>query len=206
MQVYLSSPEFDALSDYDRVSSRATELLHIMKGLAILRLNFRPDVEFDHILEIGDASKTTHYHSHAMDPFISYDEVELEITDVSSCGKRTVESAPLLIESWTHLSCTDEKVAKTLRMLGSRELNWDNLYKVLEIIQSDVGSRITVEGWASDSKLDQFTRTANSSRAIGDDARHGHVRYEPPPIPMMLPEARTIITSIVVRWLDSKTE
>lgn len=43
----------------------------------------------------------------------------------------------------------DPQVAKALRIFGSRDHNWHNLSNILEVVQSDVGGKITKAGWAS---------------------------------------------------------
>lgn len=46
-----------------------------------------------------------------------------------------------------------------------------------------------------------FTRTANSRRAIGGEARHGHNRFNPPKNPIPHKEAHDLVLSLVRRWL-----
>jgi len=45
-------------------------------------------------------------------------------------------------------------------------------YKILEIIELDVGGSIYQEGWTNKSEATRFTQTANSAEALGDAARH----------------------------------
>lgn len=99
---------------------------------------------------------------------------------------------------------TDTSVTNAIRLLGTREGDWVNLYKVLEIVKGDVGRKIIDNGWASKKILDRFTNTANTSNAIGDDARHAADKFQPPAVPMTLPEARALIASVVMRWVEPK--
>src|SRR6266478_3211266 len=46
------------------------------------------------------------------------------------------------------------RVAKALRILGSRQPTWHNLYNVFEIVQSDVGGKIIKAGWATKAEVE----------------------------------------------------
>ena len=59
-------------------------------------------------------------------------------------------------------------------------------------------------GWATKKKISLFTQTANTGGAMGDDARHAREDPAPPPVPMLLSEAETLIKRVVMRWLRSK--
>jgi hypothetical protein len=96
-------------------------------------------------------------------------------------------------ESQLAIAQRDPKVAKVLRIFGSREHNWHNLNNIFEVVQSDVGGQITKAGWATQAELDRFTQTANSTEAIGDDARHGSEKFPAPKNPMSLADADALV-------------
>ena len=50
----------------------------------------------------------------------------------------------------------------------------------------------------------RFTGTANSRRAIGGEARHGHDRFDPPKTPLPHKEAHDLVLGLVRRWLAEK--
>ena len=75
---------------------------------------------------------------------------------------------------------------------------------MFEIVQSDVGGKIIKAGWATKAEVERFTHTADSAVAVGDDARHGHEKFQPPKKPMSLADAKDLITRILKSWLDSK--
>ncbi|MBD1811084.1 hypothetical protein NDA07_18880 [Microcoleus vaginatus DQ-U2] len=62
-----------------------------------------------------------------------------------------------------------------------------------------------MEQWTKD-KISQFTHTANSQSAIGDDARHGVERNDPPKEPMPKSEAVALIRNLLKQWLEWKCE
>jgi len=72
----------------------------------------------------------------------------------------------------------------------------------------DVGgtSNIIKRGWATDKSITRFKRTAQSPEVIGDLARHGIQKDEPPEDPMTVSEAKSFIETILHKWLRSKIE
>lgn len=110
------------------------------------------------------------------------------------------------IAEWSALAASHDSVANVLRLLGTTDLDWVNLYRVLEIISADVGGLhvVAAKGWASKRSIALFKHTANSPGALGLDARHGAETTTPPPKPMPLSEARSLVRSIVHAWLRVK--
>ncbi len=90
-----------------------------------------------------------------------------------------------------------------LRLLGIGPLDWVNLYRILDCVRNAVGGLegIVSRGLSTRAELNRFTGTANSQKAIGDDARHGPGREEPPKNPMTVNEARDLICRVVRGWL-----
>ena len=87
--------------------------------------------------------------------------------------------------------------------------NWINLYKIYEIVDKDAGKikKIhRIEQWITKKKISDFKQTANSKRAIGDDARHGVDDNDPPKEPMSLSEAKALIMTLLQKWLQWKCE
>lgn len=99
-------------------------------------------------------------------------------------------------------------IEKAIRIYGSREINWGDLYKVYEIVESNVGGikKILNEGWSSETNIKNFKHTANSASAAGDDARHGKETTCVPTNPVSLPEAGSLIQTILKRWIDFKSK
>jgi hypothetical protein len=98
----------------------------------------------------------------------------------------------------------DEIVKNVFRLITEFEPNWINLYKVYEIVKKDAGKK-KIEEWTKN-KISQFTHTANSQSAIGDDARHGVDRNDPPKEPMSISEAEALIRNLLQKWLQWKCE
>jgi hypothetical protein len=98
---------------------------------------------------------------------------------------------------------TEANAPDVLRLIATRDLDWATLYKVLEIIQNDVGGdkAIAELGWASRKRLGVFTTSANHPEASGDDARHARMKGTPTDT-MTLAEGRAFLQSLVQAWLQ----
>ena len=106
------------------------------------------------------------------------------------------------------LKLADESVhvAKALR-LQCQDMDWVNLYRLLEVVREDVGGndQIDANGWAKKDEINKFTGSANNSSVIGDAARHGIIDGSGQPSEIMtLREARRLIRSIVLRWIEAQ--
>ena len=101
----------------------------------------------------------------------------------------------------------DKVLEKVLRLRNSEALEWVDLYRIFEVIESDVGkNRCTNNGWIANEDLKLFKHTANSVEAAGDMARHGKEPNKPPKNPMQLQDARTIIDDLINHWLIWKSQ
>lgn len=103
------------------------------------------------------------------------------------------------VVGWLMAGLRNDSVAKVLRLYANTPPTWNNLYRIFEVVEQDVGGRKYIEqqGWATDKSLERFKRTANSVSAIGDEARHGKESTQPPSNPMTLPEAKSLIETIL---------
>jgi hypothetical protein len=79
-----------------------------------------------------------------------------------------------------------------------------HLYKIFEVIEGDVGRLIIDLKWMSKAQKTRFTQTAQSPQVIGDEARHGRQKEQPPKNPMPIQEAIDLITRITHEWINYK--
>lgn len=111
------------------------------------------------------------------------------------------------VKLWADVAAKNDAVRSVLLLIGAGALDWVNLYRILELVQSDAGgvNAIVANGWATSSSLKLFKHTANSPGALGLDARHGAEATLPPKHPMTISEARAMMNSIVQAWLRGKS-
>jgi hypothetical protein len=108
------------------------------------------------------------------------------------------------VQEWLRLARADETVSRALRVFGQDRVRWADLYHAFEIVQASVGGGMYDEGWIARDEANLFTWTANSPTVVGEEARHGHQRNDPPPNPMSEQDAQRIVRTLVAQWLDWK--
>lgn len=100
---------------------------------------------------------------------------------------------------------TNTSAGVVLRLLGQRELDWVNLYRILDYVAHESKGKkgIVKAQLATDDEIDRFGAAANRIEVSGDDARHGPMRGTPPTRAMTLAEGRAFIRRLVKDWLAS---
>lgn len=125
-----------------------------------------------------------------------------ELTVTRSDGTVERGSSSDRLQEWIEYALRDPDVAKALRLRNTDRLSWVELYRLYEVVEGAVGrSAIVASGWISESKIRLFKHTANSVEAIGDEARHGRRKHQPPKDPMKLSEARRLVDELIKNWL-----
>lgn len=107
-------------------------------------------------------------------------------------------------QEWLRLARGDEAVSRALRAFAQERVRWGDLYHAFEIVEASVGSRMYDEGWITRRDANLFTWTANSPAVVGEEARHGQQRNDPPANPMPEEDAQRVIRTLVTHWLEWK--
>jgi hypothetical protein len=197
-EYYLQSSRFDSLTDATTVRQHGEELIQILNGVAKLRSSGARSVSFGgDVMQVKDDGKRVI--SVFPPPLTVRTSMTISIAHDSS------PQTPTTAETWMSEAEQDPDVARALRLFG-QEHTWHNLYKVLEIVKIVWGgtSAIVSKGWATNAQITRFTRTANSVGAVGDAARHGGDKFEPPADPMTLKEASELLSTLLSRLLQAK--
>jgi len=100
-------------------------------------------------------------------------------------------------------------VAKVLRLLCDRHLEWAVLWKIYEVIIDDLGSKeaLLATGWTNKSQLSSFGAAANRPDISGDKARHARSRGAPPAhAPLTLKQGQSYILRLARNWLQTFPE
>jgi hypothetical protein len=200
----ISSTDFDPLVSAGEVREMAKEIARALSGSSRLVLGSRRQLEVGAVYQVRDDGKRNItvfpepgvLHLRGM-------PVTLSVT--RSDGQVEVNRPADPITEWLPLIQRDPLVAKALRLRDEHSLNWVELYRIYEVIESDVGSSQMIKlGWITKARLKQFTHTANSVAAAGDASRHGRERTAPPPTPLPLREGRALIDVLLLAWLTWK--
>ena len=204
---YLRSSEFDSYKSPRQVLIRSKPLLNLINGIAILEgrnwTKFKPA----NVISEDINGKKAYFLIAETGKFtLTLNDVKLTLIRADGTIVTDTIVVPSLLEYTLISSSRNSSVQKALRMYSTRELNWVNLYIILEVIESDLGGKnvLVSNGWISNAKIKNFKHTANSVGAIGDEARHGKEITNPPTKPMPLKEAKVLIEILLKQWISSK--
>ena len=106
-------------------------------------------------------------------------------------------------ERGVEAALADPQVDRALRIFGRDDVRYRDLYDVYEIAVAAVGLDIYADGTVTKAEVGRFKRTANSVHVLGDEARHGRERHDPPPHPMSFPDAKALVGRILWIWLSA---
>lgn len=130
------------------------------------------------------------------------------LQDADGTIHRFVIQAPRVfgLSAWLRLLASSENLRKVERLLEEQPHDWTNLYRVIEVIESDVGGkrRFIKDNYSDQKTRDRFGHSANHPAAAGDQARHGHMAGPPPGLPMDLSEARVYVHEVRRQWIKRK--
>lgn len=201
-QYFLTGVELDALldtlTDPDEAQERVAALLGSIYGA--IELHF-PSFEGPNILGIaqirGDGAQT-YLSFNVLGPLAPKGIVSIASRSVpSEVRAKEVEDFKKRME----VAKGDPHVQTALRLLGLYGVTWDNLYRIYEVIGDDLNESVWTRGWITREQIRRFTQTANSRQAIGDVARHGYDKFQPPRNPMSLSEATSLIRILLREWI-----
>jgi hypothetical protein len=104
---------------------------------------------------------------------------------------------------YVQLTQTHPDVAEVFDILGNADPapSWAELYKILEVLLDSV-PEFYQRGWVTRNQVSAFTASANRREVSGELARHARLKGDPPKGTMTLVEARQLIGSLVITWLD----
>ncbi|MCA9473456.1 MAG: hypothetical protein MRJ96_11920 [Nitrospirales bacterium] len=204
----LTGPVFTKFTDAESVREHGKKIIQSLSGMARLLLGTEKKISPGAVFEITENG--------GKNIFITPDPVVLKLSAsmavsaivISKDGKiieesRPADPAPAILKK----SLAHEVVERALRLRNEDDLDWVKLYRLFEVIESDVPIDVMVaNGWASRNKISLFKQTANSQKALGDQARHGKDPCLPPPKPMKISEAREMIDALLKKWLLGKEE
>jgi hypothetical protein len=126
-------------------------------------------------------------------------------TTTGGVAETPVAPGPAYVE----MAEQDPDAADVLKLLALPEhLDWVTLYKIYEIIRSNVGGNqsLAQRDLGTASNLDAFSVSANRPDVSGDGARHARVPGDrPPKRTMTLKEARDFVSQLAHAWMHSLT-
>lgn len=202
---YLYHHDFDRIANASAIRSQAGNLVDTMNGLAKVRSRNFQIIQIDHVVEIQQHGKSKHY-------LTLCGELRFESNlgrthfrkDGTSEETHTIQFNLSEVHNSLEIMQNNTLVAQALKLYGSLEPSWRNLYLVLEVLEDGVGGEraLTAKNWCQKRKLKLFKQTANSFSALGEEARHGSTSQSAPPKPMTLAEAQEFIRQLLDDWMQ----
>ncbi len=198
----LKSTYFNCLKNFDDVENRARAVLSLINGAARLALGTLKPLVVAGVVKVNDDGTREIVVSRSVVYSVRRRGSRFVVTG-DSTAQEIHQADP--IPSWIATARHDTNVAKVLRLFGAGAYDWVSLYRIYEVIESDVGGILNIvkKGWATERAIRRFKHTANSPAAIGDDARHGK-ETTLPKHPMAFSQAAFLTEIILHNWLRSK--
>lgn len=206
----LTSSKFESLGDAIAIRDLARELVDLVNGGSRLQLGMTTMIQVGPVYwrgENGELSATAFVEP--LECHVRVGNRSFISTDIE--GNVTEHHPGDPIKKWIECAKKDSAVADALEFL-SLGTDWYNLYKLLEIVQQDLGGAknaqcvLSAKGWATKSEVNRFTNSVNNRNAIGREARHAGTANEPPRKPMTHTEASRLVKTILRKWLDFKAD
>jgi hypothetical protein len=215
---YLASTDLRSMTESGEVLKRGKELLKVMNGILKLIVGNHQPVTADGLVVRADEAGKRDQYIHVGGALTIRTRLRAAAVVVKSDGITELpEQAPPRAASWMAIAMRDNKVAKAFRLFN--EPTYVNLYKVVEIIESDLESEtggnrrrrrkgemsaLVERGWATGKEIEWLKHTANSPKAIGDEARHGREFDAPRQGAMPLGDAQDLTGALLSKWLQTK--
>lgn len=203
-QVILRANSFERFSEAVEVKAEAERILTSLSGSVSLRLSMMLRLRAGTICRIGPGYRRES-HAFANVAIARTRVMPPRVTVTREDGLEDVMSPQSEVDRILDVALRDPIVERVLRLRSNPRRDWSDLYRIYEIVEHDVGKRTIIRnGWASDNELTRFARSASSVTVAGDTARHGVERQDPPPRPLTLAEANSLIDRILEKWLSTK--
>lgn len=187
----LASDDWNQIAEIAEVRSRSSEFLAMLSGALTLKFEYSPCLEVAQVI-LRKPDGKPHYFLEIQDSVHGHtsDTVRMDPEEISPEQEflATLEVAG-----------AREEALKLLRLVSQPDLKWVELYRISDVVVAAGGTRLLSE--TAKGELNRFRHTANSVGAVGDEARHGHERTQPPGHPMTLAEARTFVLTWARDWI-----
>jgi hypothetical protein len=189
-------------NDREVALGMARSEIAVIAGLSKVLVEDADPIEFGGLLYVDESGRN---------------RVPLQITPATAKGRTFGELTVLgpagevmprpksELELWLGAAAANERLRHIARLFALPP-DWFTLYKIYEEVRGAVGGEKNLlnKGWASDTRIKQFTQTANSYDAVGDAARHSRAAgfKKPRNGPISLDEGITLVRILVRAWFQ----
>ena len=198
---FLKSNSFELLNNSSEIRRSALHLVTLINGMCRLKRNNFQSIKVGAVLEKTESGKENIY-KFIEEKVIIRDKVKGIVTDKN--GNVVKDESEYPLDDVIVLSSADEHVERVLRFISDNNITWNDMYRVLEVIEEDINNPLHKVSWLDKPTRELFKRTANSYSSIGLEARHGHKKHLPPETPMEYKRAKEIIFKVAYKWISNK--
>ncbi len=196
---FFISNEFNKMNNSEEILKTAEEHIIYIKSLFKIYNDKNLEISVDMVVNLENP-KNKVYYLFVKDYGTVTDKVKIGSINKHEKLIRQDNIQDDEIKEAFQLTFEDEEIQKILKLVDHQGLDdWSNLYKIFEIIESNV-EPIKL-GCITKKEINRFKHTANHPKAIGNDARHGYMKSKPPENPMKLEEAKRLIKDLIKRWI-----
>lgn len=192
---YLWADDFQGHSSQQAkdVKRRADDIIRVLNGAAKVQFSLSREVHTNTIVRVRDDGEVEKSY------FETLGTARVNLSRLNG----TEEPHPTLTERAAAKGITDDDMELALRMFGRDDLDYRDLYFIFEMALEALGDNWLYGEATGITKKEtkRFKRTAQSRKALGEEARHGHERTAPPKDPMSFDEAQAFITRVLRAWL-----
>jgi hypothetical protein len=196
-QTVLRSASLDELGSAGEVRDRAIAKIERLNGAVSLSQGAKP-LRFGGAIEFTSDGKQHTTIFAEMVLMDSDDKIRATALVIGQDGKPVPPSPPqpTEVQRWAVAVENDDLLDDALVYFG-RASDWFDIYKTLECLILRFGpseSEFLKLNWAPGAEIDRLKRTANW-------ARHAKRKFAPPPSPMALEDARSLLAQLLRRAL-----
>lgn len=203
----LQSSRFEALTDSAEVSDAADRMATLLSGAAQVWLGSGRPISSGMVYRIRDDGRRDKFVQLSAVLYSVKPNALLGYTFEGEDGRRPADQPGDLVRGTMNLSLWHEPVRRALRLRNVADIDWAGLYRVLEVIEEDLGKTVSATGWTTEDERERFRYSANSRAASGDAARHGRDgRPSHRLTPMSIRDGQEFVDEVLRRWIRKKLE
>jgi hypothetical protein len=197
----MTNKEFENLTSVDEVRYLSTEIIELINGIAFLLYAKKGTIFSNSISKQNNQGGNDGFafpETLILNSSVKQPSISLTNEDGSSYHSSPLSTVQNLLSS----AKTNPIKAKIFRLYSTGNLDWVSLYRLFEVVYSDVGKQIY--SWINKDTIKNFKHTCNSIDAIGDASRHGLEKEDPPKNPISLIDAQNLVKLIIDKYLEIK--
>ena len=198
-QYAIVSHHLDDLSTPDEVIDRATALISLLDGALFIQHGEYPGMHPANLVNLDTEHRFQFADGSVLAAPFSAKWSAAEIP--ASYGDLHLPTERMLF-----MARADDLTREILRFLGVNGPSWITLYALKDYMKRGGWNEARVANAAGvlEKDVELFRRTANNPASIGPFARHGEQGHQPPPVPMTLQNARSLILTATGKFLDER--